>query len=162
MGNSPAMRDHFPSVKWSTLGRMDERLRKLVEPALSEAAASEANLEITRARRAAAGGDPDDEDAPSLRSYELVLDTWLGFVQDQLPRLVYHLESVRAPLPEARGVLVAAFLGDKLYFVLAQEFIGRVARQLAVTPGELAARYGTGESKTAVQRGPLLLPGPKD
>lgn len=147
------------SVKWSTVARMEERLRQLVEPALREAPAREANEAIQRARRAAAGGDPDDEDAPALRSYELVLTTWESFEREQLPKLVYHLESVGAHLPGCHGVLVAAFAGERLFFVLAEALISRFCGISGATPEQLVERYGTGELRTAI-REPLLLPGP--
>lgn len=138
---------------------MEERLRELLEPAFREVPAREANQAIERARREAAGGDPDDEDGPALRSYELVLTTWEGFVHDQLPKLVYHLESVGAHLPSCRGVLIAAFAGERLFFIGAEALVGRVCRILGATPEQLVERHGTGELRTAV-REPLLLPGP--
>lgn len=141
---------------------MEEKLRELLEPAFREVPALEANTAIGRARREAAGGDPDDEEAPSLRAYELVLGTWDSFVRDQLPKLVYHLESVGAHLPHGRGVLIAAFAGDRLYFLAAEALISRVCQLLGETPEQLVERYGTGELRTAI-RAPLLLPGsPED
>ena len=113
---------------------MEERLRELLEPAFREVPAREANAAIARARREKAGGNPNDEDAPAMRSYEVVLTTWDAFVRDLLPKMVYHLESVRAHLPECRGVIVSAFAGDRLFFVEAREFIARVCRMLGVTP----------------------------
>lgn len=142
--------------------RMEERLRELLEPAFREVPAGEANEAIARARREAAGSDPEDEEAPALRAYELVLTSWETFVGEQLPKLVYHLESVGAPLPHGRGVLIAAFAGDRLYFLAAEALIGRVCKLLGATPEELVERYGTGELKTAVRPPPLLLPGPPE
>jgi hypothetical protein len=139
--------------------RMEERLRELLEPAFREVPAQEANLAIARARREQAGGDPEDEEAPAARSYELVLQGWDLFVREQLPKLVYHLESVGAHLPDCRGVLVAAFVSDRLFFVDAEALVRRICRMLAVTPEQLAERHGLGERRTAI-REPLLLPGP--
>jgi len=135
---------------------MEERLRELLEPAFREVPAREANTAIARARREKAGGDPDDEDAAAMRSYEVVLTTWDAFVRELLPKMVYHLESVRAHLPECRGVIVSAFVEDRLFFVEVREFIARVCRMLGVTPEQLVRRHGTGESRVPV-RAPLLL-----
>jgi hypothetical protein len=137
---------------------MEERLRELLEPAFREVPAREANAAIARARREKAGGNPNDEDAPAMRSYEVVLTTWDAFVRDLLPKMVYHLESVRAPLPECRGVIVSAFAGDRLFFVEAREFIARVCRMLGVTPEQLVRRHGTGESRTPARDSLRLAP----
>jgi hypothetical protein len=139
---------------------MEDRLRELLEPAFRDVPAREANLAIARARREKAGGDPDDEDAPAHRSYEMVLTTWEAFVGELLPKLVYHLESVRAHLPECRGVIISAFLGERLYFVEAGPFMQRICRMLGVTPEQLIIRHGTGERRTAVRQ-PLMLAPPK-
>jgi hypothetical protein len=137
---------------------MEEKLRELIAPAFREVPAREANLEIARARREQAGGDPDDEDAPAVRSYELVLTTWESFVREQLPKLVYHLESVGARLPECRGVMLSVFVGERLCFIEAQMAVARICRMLGLTPAQLSERYGLGEKRTAL-RDPLLLPG---
>jgi hypothetical protein len=139
---------------------MKEQLLELLEPAFREVPGSEANQAIARARRERAGSDPDDETAPAVRSYELVLSTWERFVRDQLPKLVYHLESVGARLPRCRGVMISAFLGERLFLVDAEALVERVCKILGVTPEQLVARHGLGESSTA-KREPLLLPGPK-
>ncbi len=140
---------------------MDERLKELLAPAFREVPAREANQAIARARREQAGSDPDDEDAPALRSYEIVLTSWDAFVRDQVPKLVYHLESVGAHLPECRGVMISAFVGDRLHFLEAGALVSRVCAMLGVTPAQLVERHGLGERRTAA-REPLLLPGPKD
>ncbi len=139
---------------------MEERLRELLEPAFREAPAREANQAIARARRERAGGNPDDEDAPAFRSYEMVLTSWEAFVNDLLPKLVYHLESVRAHLPECKGVIISAFVGERLYFLEARALVARACRMLGVSPGQLVQRHGTGERRTAVGE-PLLLAPPK-
>src|SRR5438270_13652928 len=105
---------------------MDAKLEELLRPSFREVPAREANQAIARARRERAGGDPDDDDAPALRSYEIVLSSWETFVRDQLPKLVYHLESVGAHLPECRGVMIAAFLGERLYFLYAMASLAAV------------------------------------
>ena len=140
---------------------MEDRLRELLSPAFREVPAREANLAIARARREKAGGDPDDDDAPTLRSYEMVLTSWESFARDLLPKLVYHLESVGAHLPQCKGVLISAFLGERLYFIEAREFVARACSLAGVSAEQLVARHGTGESRTAVRGPPLLLPGPK-
>jgi hypothetical protein len=139
---------------------VEDRLRELLEPAFREVPAREANLAIARARREKAGGDPDDEDAPTLRSYEMVITSWDLFVHDLLPKLVYHLESVRAHLPECKGVIISAFVGERLYFVEAGAFMRRICALLGVTPEQLVSRHGTGERRGPV-RDPLLLAPPK-
>lgn len=141
---------------------MDDRLRELLGGAFREVPAREANVAIARTRRERAGGDPDDDGAPTVRSYEMVLSTWEAFARDLLPKLVYHLESLGAHLPECRGVVVSAFVGERLYFEDARDLVSRACRLLGVSPAELVARHGTGESRTALREEPLLLPGPKD
>jgi hypothetical protein len=136
---------------------MEDRLRELLLPAFREVDAREANEAIASARREKAGSDSGDE----LRSYELVLTTWDAFVREQVGKLVYHLESMGAHLPDCRGVLISAFLGDRLYFVEAHAFVAQAGRMLGLTAEQLSERYGLGESRTAV-REPLLLPGPKN
>jgi hypothetical protein len=156
---------------------MDDRLRQLLEPAFREVPAREANAAIARARReraegraggAGSAGDGrsanarsiDDEDGPSLRSYEMVLSSFDLFAREQLPKLVYHLESVGAHLPECRGVIVSAFVGERLFFLDAKDLVARACSLLGVTPEMLVDLHGTGERQTA-QREPLLLPGPR-
>jgi hypothetical protein len=139
---------------------MDDRLRDLFLPSLATAPAAQANEAIGRIRREQGGGDPNDPEAPLARSYELVLSSWEALVNEALPRLVYHLESVGARLPHCGGMIVAAFDGDTLRFVLAKDLIDRVAKALGVSPLDLAERHGTRESHTAQSGPPLLLPGP--
>lgn len=140
---------------------MGDRLRELLEPAFRDVPAREANLAIARARRERAGSDPDDEEAPALRSYEMVLTGWDAFARELLPKLVYHLESLGAHLPECRGVIVSAFLGDRLYFIEAGELVERACSMLGLTAAQLVELHGTGERRTALRDEPLLLPGPK-
>jgi hypothetical protein len=77
-----------------------------------------------------------------------------------LPKLVYHLESIGAHLPECRGVIISAFLGDRLYFVEAQALVARACALSGMTADQLVELFGTGERRTAVSSEPLLLPGP--
>jgi hypothetical protein len=139
---------------------MEDKLRELLQDAFAESPARDANVAIARARRERAGGDPHDEEAPTVRAYELVLTEFDSFAKDLLPKLVYHLESIGAPLPECRGVLIAAFVGDRLHFVDARAFLSRASRMLGVSSEELVRRHGTGERRSAVDS-QLLLPGPK-
>ena len=140
---------------------MSDRLRELLAPAFREVPALEANQAIARARREKAGGDPDDDEAPTVRSYEIILSSWETFAREQLPKLVYHLESVGAHLPECRGVIVSAFLGERLFFLEARDVVARACELLGLSAQVLVDRYGTGERRTAVEPGaPLLLPGP--
>lgn len=140
---------------------MEDKLRELLQDAFAEAAARDANSAIARARRQRAGGDPEDDDAPALRSYEIILASFEPFARELLPKLVYHLESIGAHLPDCRGVMIAAFAGDRLYFVDAKAFVARACHLLGVTPGELVRRHGTGERRGPAADAPLLLPGPK-
>ncbi|HEY6908702.1 MAG TPA: STAUR_1299 family protein [Myxococcales bacterium] len=141
---------------------MEPRIAELLQDEFATAPAREANAAIARARRERAGGGPDDDAGPAFRAYETVLTTFDAFAGGQLPRLVYHLESIGAHLPECRGVLVAAFVGEILHFVDARALIARACAMLHVTPAELVRRHGTGERRTATASGPLLLPGPKE
>jgi hypothetical protein len=136
---------------------VEEKLRELLQDAFSEAAPIDANVAIARARRQRAGSDPDDDDAPGLRSYEIILEGFEPFATHLLPKLVYHLESIGAHLPDCRGVMIAAFAGARLYFVDARAFVGRACRMLGVSADELVRRHGTGERRTAASA-PLLLP----
>ena len=111
---------------------MEDRVRELLQDAFRQVPAHDANQAIGRARREAAGSALDDEDAPAVRSYEMILTTF------------------------------AAFAGDRLHFVRARELVARACRILGVTPEDLVQRHGTGERRTAVgSEAPLLLPGPK-
>jgi hypothetical protein len=136
---------------------MEDKLRELLQDAFAQAPARDANVAIARARRP----EGADEGSPSLRSYEIILSGFEVFATDLLPKLVYHLESIGAHLPECRGVLIAAFTGDRLHFIHAKAFVARACAMLGVTADELVRRHGTGESRTAVRSDPLLLPGPK-
>jgi hypothetical protein len=140
---------------------MGDRLRELLEPAFRDVPAREANQAIARARREKAGGDPDDDEAPALRSYEMVLTTYEAFVSELLPKLVYHLESVGAHLPECKGVIVSAFLGERLYFLEARALVSRACALTGMSARQLVDQFGTGERRTAIRGEPLLLPGPK-
>lgn len=146
---------------WSTFSSVEEKVRELLQDAFSESPARDANIAISRVRRARAGGDPADEDAPALRSYEIILTGFEGFARDLLPKLVYHLESIGAHLPQCRGVVISAFAGERLYFIEARKFVSRACRMLGVTADDLVRRHGTGERRTAVPSETLLLPGPK-
>ena len=123
---------------------MDPRLIQLLGPAYLTVAAQDANEAIAQERQRL--GD----DARPLRSYELVLTTFEAFARDLLPKLVYHLESIGAHLPRAGGVLIAAFLGEQLYFLEAQSFIASACELLELTPEALVVLHGTGESRTAI------------
>jgi len=141
---------------------MEEKLHQLLQDAFGEAAARDANVAIARARRR--GPTPRAiaaDDGPGLRLYEIILTGFDAFASDLLPKLVYHLESIGAHLPDCRGVLIAAFVGERLHFVEAKAFIARACDILGITTDELVRRHGTGERRSAVRSDPLLLPGPK-
>ena len=136
---------------------MDARLEQLVAGSFRTVPAAQANEAIERVRREVGGENPE---APLGRSYEIVLTTWEEFASGALAKMIYHLESLGAHLPACGGVVVAAFKGNELLFVPAQDFIAAAARLLRTTTRELAARHGTGESRTAQRGEPLLLPPP--
>jgi hypothetical protein len=151
---------------------MDAHLRTLIGLAWKTVPAREANEAIARARRAAAAGEEeffgqtgssaaaDDDGAPLARAYEVLLspDATLGsFAETQLPRLVYHLESLGAHLPHAGGVVLCLFEGESLHFLHTGEFVTAVGKALGMTPEQLVEKHGTGESRTAVRTGPPLL-----
>ncbi len=164
---------------------MDDALQRMVALAWRTVPATQANEAILRARRATAAAasrgaldasdapgpihadpaqDLDDPDAPMARAYELVLPpdaTFESFSRAQLPRLVYHLESIGAHPPRAGGVVVCLFAGQQLHFLQAGELLAAVCAELAISSAELVRRYGTGELRTAVRAAaPLPLPGP--
>jgi hypothetical protein len=141
---------------------LEPSIAELLQDEFATAPARDANAAIARARRERAGGDPDDDAAPAFRAYEAVLTTFDAFASGLLPRLVYHLESIGAHLPECRGVVVAAFAGETLHFVDAKALIARACAMLHVSAAELVRRHGTGERRTATVSQPLLLPGPKE
>jgi hypothetical protein len=153
---------------------MDDALRTLIGLAWKTVPAREANDAIARARRAAAAGEAelaaapegasptedDDGEGPMARSYELLLAptaTLASFAQSQLPRLVYHLESIGAHLPHAGGVLLCVFEGENLHFLHTGEFVAAAAQALGLSVEQLVEKHGTGESRTAVRGPPLLL-----
>ena len=148
-------------MRWGTFSAMEEKLRQLLQDAFGEAAARDANVAIARARRGPAPRASAADDGPGLRLYEIILTGFAAFASDLLPKLVYHLESIGAHLPDCRGVLIAAFVGERLHFVEAKAFIARACEILGVAPEELVRRHGTGERRTAAGSEPLLLPGPK-
>jgi hypothetical protein len=149
---------------------VDERISALLDLAYRDVPAAEANAAIAQARQQAAeaGAAParplrgDDSAVPLSRSYELVLDPateWQRFAADALPRLVYHLESVGAHPPLCKGIVIAAFVGDRLYFLHAADVVRHAADALGISVDELFRRHGTHESRTAVHEPPLALPG---
>jgi hypothetical protein len=148
---------------------MDDRLARLLELAYRTAPAAEANRAISEAREeaAAAGAAASrpqralEGALPLARSYEMVIDpeaSWDRFAAEALPRLVYHLESVGARPPSCKGMVVAAFVGDRLHLLRAGELLGRAAELTGVPVEELFRRHGTGEARTAVSSPPLPLP----
>jgi hypothetical protein len=166
---------------------MDDGLKKILALAWRSVPAIEANTAMLRARRATAAGEEaarrgqfdleleESDDAPMARAYEVALApdaTLESFARDQLPRLVYHLESIGAHLPRPAGVVICMFAGDELFFIQPAELFATLCAELRVTPAELTERYGTHELRTAIRRDgtvtetkvpkgpPLALPGP--
>jgi len=137
---------------------LDDRLQKLLDLAFRIEPAAGANSAIDDVRRSESqGGQP-------VRSYELVLSadaTFDAFADKVLPRLVYHLESLKARPPAFEGTVVSVFLADRLLFVRAADFLPAVAGLLATTVDDLYRRHGTGELRTAAPTepgAPLALP----
>jgi hypothetical protein len=141
---------------------MDDRLGQLLELAWRTVPAAQANEAIHAARLERSEPGAEEAGRRLVRLYELVLApdaTFDSFARDQLPKLVYHLESVRAVPPRCGGIVVAVFLGADLRFLDAGELIARVAGLLATTPDDLFRRHGTGESRKPVSPvPPLALP----
>ena len=144
-------------------------MSRLLDLAYRTVPAAEANRAISEAREeaaaagAAASRPPRAQDGslPLARSYELVIDSdepWDRFASEVLPRLVYHLESVGAHPPSCKGIVVAAFVGDRLHFLRAGEMIARAAELSGIPVAELFRLHGTGESRTAATGQPLALP----
>jgi hypothetical protein len=138
-------------------------VNELLRSAFRTAPGREANEAIERVRREQSGEEGDEP-----RSYELVLTGWEPFEKEQLPKLVYHLESIGSHLPGCSGVFIAAFTGDELRFLHARDLLAEAGRMLGLSAEDLVERYGTGESRTAAsgptrptQSGPkALLPPP--
>jgi len=139
---------------------VDLRIRELLDLAFRTEPGASAN-EVIAEVRAGSG-----QDGGPVRAYELMLPPeadldWLA--QTALPRLVYHLESVRARSPSFDGTVVAAFAGDRLFFVRAADFLPAAATLLGTSVADLYAQHGTREARTAVTAGsqpPLALPPP--
>ena len=140
---------------------MDQRIQALLDLAFRTEPGPNANAAIAETR---AGSGPDGQPA---RVYELLVpaDAGLDWLSGAaLPRLVYHLESLRARAPSFGGSVVAAFAGDRLFFVRAADFLPAAAGLLGTAVADLYARHGTREERTAVKAGdqPLLsLPPPR-
>lgn len=152
---------------------MDARLEQIARLAFRSVPAVEANAAIAAIREAAApdgsgpGRGPSTAGGPPgapIRPYELVLApaaSFDSFLADQLPKLVYHLESIGAHPPRAAGVVICLFAGDRLLFLHAGELLEAVCGFLDIAPGELVKRYGTGEQRTAMPAALAALPPPQ-
>lgn len=137
---------------------MDARLEQIVGLVSRSVAAADANSAIDEARRGLGSGEG------LARSYELVLPgdaTFDSFVRDQVPKLIYHLESIGAHPPRAAGVLLCLFVGDRLHLVRAGDLLKTLCGLLEISPAELVRRYGTGERRTAAPAALSALPPPR-
>ncbi|MGI5863923.1 MAG: STAUR_1299 family protein [Myxococcales bacterium] len=139
---------------------MNEDLRSLLDLAFDRAPAQEANARIQATReRVEANG------AATVRSYELVVppDATLAWLeQEVLPRLIYHLDSLGMRPPTVPGLFVSLFFGDEIFFVHGNDLLMFASRELGLSFDEMERRWGTGELRDPVQRGPpLALPGPE-
>lgn len=143
-----------------------DSLKPLLELAFHRADARTANDAIAAARSMAGVDDPF--------SYEVLVDpkdTLAALANRILPRLVYHLESRGAHLPECRGVFFSMFVGEELHFIHAREAMPLLAQAVNLSFKQLSQRYGTGELRRALEPGetpptprqelgpPPLLPG---
>jgi hypothetical protein len=148
---------------------VDVRLEKIVGLAFRSVPAADANSAIGAVRLAAGEGGKGGEGLGEeegggealARTYELVLPpaaTFDSFLQDQVRKLVYHLESIGAHPPRAAGVVICLFAGDRLHFIHAGELLEMICRLLAIAPVELVRRYGTGERRTAMPAALVALP----
>jgi hypothetical protein len=146
---------------------VDPRLEQIVELAFRSVPAADANSAIGAVRRGS-GKDPKDGEGGGggetpARAYELVLPpaaTFDSFLRDQVPKLVYHLESIGAHPPQAAGVVICLFAGDQLHFIHAGKLLETLCRLLEIAPVELVRRFGTGERRTAMPAALAALPPP--
>lgn len=119
--------------------------------------------DATRANDALAEARASFADAPAAKSfsYEVLVPErpdrrWLE--ARLLPRLVYHCESTRSPLPLCQGVFVSLFIGDRLHCVSAERVVAFACEVLGTTPEGLVARFGTGEVRHPLREPAALLP----
>ncbi len=146
---------------------MDEGIDRLLKLAFEEARGIEANARIQAVRERLGGAKP-------ASSYEVLLPqdaSWSWFETEVVPRLVYHLECMGIRPPEAPGVFLSLFQGDRLLFVHAHDAFALISERMALSPEELLARFGTGELRRPMRLDeqaparasgpPLALPGPE-
>jgi len=118
---------------------MDAAADELLRLAFDHAPALEANTAIARIR--AQQGD----ELSNATSYELVLpaDNARSFLLDYtLPRLVNHLESSGAKLPQCGGVFLSVFSGETLHFIRARDVMVLLSQWSGLSMTELKTRYG--------------------
>ncbi|MDF1561404.1 MAG: STAUR_1299 family protein [Deltaproteobacteria bacterium] len=143
-------------------------LSPLWEQAFLEGEARDANRLLGEAREAFARLTADQRGEPF--SYEVIVPEAPGadwLLEVLLPKLVYHCETRRAPLPECGAVFVSAFVGERLLCVPAAAFVALGRELLGCSVEELVERFGTGEVRHALgrdedppaARAPKLLPG---
>lgn len=65
--------------------------------------------------------------------------------------LIYFCESEGAPPPKCGGVIVALFVGSRLYGITAERVIRWASEQLGSPVEQLRREYGTHEVETAVR-----------
>lgn len=128
---------------------MSIELSRLLECALFEEEVENASVSIERMletfeHRTHAGARLFEVVAPS----ELDLD----WVRERLAHpLIYFCESEGTPVPECGAVVVALFVGRKLYGIPAADAIRWAAEVLAEPVEQLREEYGTHEIETALR-----------
>ncbi len=113
---------------------MDDRIAALLKLSFRVADARDANAAIADVR-----GDG------KRRSYEMVLAPDATFEQlaaEVVPRVVYHLECVRAHLPQCEGVFLSIFVGERLHFVEPALFLGLCGEYMGLSLEAMARRFG--------------------
>lgn len=143
---------------------MDAQIERLLKLAFEEAPGIEANTRIQAVRERLGGAKP-------ASSYEVILpedEGWSWFEAEVVPRMVYHLECMGIRPPEAPGVFLSIFRGERLYFVHARDALALVSELMRLDADALLARFGTGERRTPItpeehasSGPPLALPGPE-
>jgi hypothetical protein len=94
------------------------------------------------------------ETGAGARAFEVVVPGELddGWVRDRLVHpLVYFCESEGTPVPACRGMVIALFLGLKLYGIPAEHVIRWAGDLLGTSVDQLRQDYGTHEVETALR-----------
>jgi hypothetical protein len=117
----------------------DPRLERLLSSAFHQASGADANSEIEKVRV-----ERGSELAEAL-SYEGAAPPtgtveWL--VERFLPKLVYFLDCRGARLPQAPGVFVSLFVGDRVHFFEVEVLLGALSEWSGLGFDEMVQRWG--------------------